>query len=147
VFGKSAAAGVLGTARWIAVLCCVGCGGISRPEGVDDALVAAPGPADPSGSTFVFADGAAPRVDCTACRGPSDCAANELCVPPASGLGAGLCAPGCTKEGFCASDRVCRSFPGVVGQADLRACVPLRACGSLRVGAERAVTSAVERIP
>jgi hypothetical protein len=55
-----------------------------------------------------------PCADDAACGGQAACVASE---------GAAFCAPGCSKDGFCPSDRTCTWVRDPAGQT-WRACLP-----------------------
>jgi hypothetical protein len=98
----------------------VGCGGSLAPE------ASAPEPDAGSASPGVpsFGDAAvtlrAP-VACVACDRNDACGPQAACVVPASG--AAYCAPGCSKDGFCPSDRTCTWVSDPAG-ASWHACLP-----------------------
>lgn len=90
-----------------------------------------PAPSEDGGGISSFAaDGGSPAAQpeaCTACRLDAQCGDREACVASATATGEGYCAPGCTKEGFCASDRTCLWVRSMTGAA-MRACVPRGGC-------------------
>jgi hypothetical protein len=59
-------------------------------------------------------------VACEPCDGNAVCGGQAACV---ASEGAPFCAPGCSKEGFCASDRTCTWVRDPGGQT-WRACLP-----------------------
>ena len=88
----------------LAVALLPACGGALAPE--ETAPAADAGTAPPGVPSF--GDAAvtlrAP-VTCEPCDGNAACGPQAACVAPASG--AAYCAPGCSKDGFCPSDRTC----------------------------------------
>lgn len=59
-------------------------------------------------------------VACERCSTNAECGGQAACV---ASVGAAFCAPGCSKDGFCPSDRTCSWVHGPDGQT-WRACLP-----------------------
>ncbi len=116
-------------ARALAASIVVACAGLTCGGATDIGEgLPRPAPSEDGGDVPAFADGAsaaAQPVACTACRLDAECSEHEACVAYATGDG--YCAPGCTKEGFCTSDRTCRWVRSMTG-AVIRACVPRGGC-------------------
>jgi hypothetical protein len=115
----------------LAALSLAGCGGMTASEASpspDDA--AAPPPSVPS-----FGDGGITQRAPVVCQ---PCAANDACgglqAACVASMGPAFCAPGCSKDGFCASDRTCTWVRDLGGQP-WRACLPAGGdpCGPLHV--------------
>jgi len=126
------------TFAFVAAPLASGCGATTSIDEVSTAGPSAP-PSSSASNDFVFGDGGAPPTFCEACRTRADCPPSEWCVPPAAGDGPGYCAPGCSKEGFCAADEVCASVPGAAGGDAWRACLPRRGCTLVQAGRPQAL--------
>jgi hypothetical protein len=111
----------------LAALSIAGCGGMTAAEASGDDAQAPP--AVPS-----FGDAGGTMRAPVACE---PCAANDACGGPqaacVASLGPAFCAPGCSKDGFCASDRTCTWVSDPTGRP-WRACLPAHdPCGPLHV--------------
>jgi len=105
----------------LALLGAAACGGATD---IGDGTPGATTQTEGSGVPSFGAPVAAQPLACTACTSDRECGDRAACVVAGGG---GFCAPGCTKEGFCTSDRVCRSVSGASGVA-MRACLPRGGC-------------------
>ncbi len=101
------------------------CGGKLYADDVAGAASTASSP-DDAASSAVLIDpgeptGSPTAPTCTTCTTDVECGPGAGCVAVAPG--AGFCSPGCTKEGFCTPDRLCRFVKDPAGES-WRACVP-----------------------
>lgn len=86
-----------------------------------------PGDAAPGAPSFVLGEPSAPHAPptCIPCKADADCGKGDGCVASLSETP--FCSPGCSKEGFCSPDRLCRYVGSPTGLS-WRACVPRDRC-------------------
>jgi hypothetical protein len=101
------------------------CGGKIYADDAAGAASTAPSPDDVPSSAMLIDPGepspSPTAPTCATCTTDAECGPGAGCV--AVTPGAGFCSPGCTKEGFCTPDRVCRFVEDPAGES-WYACVP-----------------------